>query len=39
MDHVDLGLGIARKGWLTADRILNTRTADEFLAFAARRRG
>jgi DNA polymerase (family 10) len=38
MDHVDLGLGIARKGWLTADRILNTRTADEFLAFAARRR-
>jgi DNA polymerase (family 10) len=38
MDHVDLGLGIARKGWLTADRILNTWTADEFLAFAARRR-
>ncbi|HET7039747.1 MAG TPA: hypothetical protein VFH97_07655, partial [Gemmatimonadales bacterium] len=39
MDHVELGLGIARKGWLTADRILNARPVDDFLAFAARRRG
>ncbi|MDH3498232.1 MAG: DNA polymerase/3'-5' exonuclease PolX [Gemmatimonadota bacterium] len=38
MDHVDLGVAIARKGWLTADHILNTRSADEFLAFARRRR-
>jgi DNA polymerase (family 10) len=38
MDHADVGLGIARKGWLTAAQVLNTRPADEFLAFAARRR-
>jgi hypothetical protein len=38
MDHADVGLGIARKGWLTAEQVLNTRPADEFLAFAARRR-
>jgi DNA polymerase (family 10) len=38
MDHVELGLGIARKGWLTAECILNARPADEFLAYAARRR-
>jgi DNA polymerase (family X) len=39
MDHVDLGVGVARKGWLTADRILNTRPLDDFLAFTGRRRG
>jgi DNA polymerase (family 10) len=38
MDHVDLGLGIARKGWLTADRILNCRPVEAFLSFAGRRR-
>jgi DNA polymerase (family 10) len=38
MDHVDLGVGIARKGWLAADQILNSRPVDEFLAFAGRRR-
>jgi DNA polymerase (family 10) len=36
MDHVELGLLIARKGWLTRDCILNARPVDEFLAFAAR---
>jgi len=35
--NVDYGVGIARKGWLGPGNILNTRTADEFLAFAGRR--
>lgn len=38
MDHVELGVGIARKGWLTADRVLNARPVEEFLRFAAARR-
>lgn len=38
MDHMDLGVGIARKGWLTADRVLNVRPVEEFLRFAAARR-
>lgn len=33
------GVGVARKGWLTAGQVLNTRGADEFLAFARRGRG
>ena len=36
--NVDYGVGIARKGWLGPGNILNTRTTDEFLAFAGRRR-
>lgn len=36
--NVEYGVGIARKGWLGPADILNTRTADEFLAFAGRRR-
>lgn len=36
--NVEYGVGIARKGWLGPADILNARTADEFLAFAARRR-
>jgi DNA polymerase (family 10) len=36
--NVEYGVGIARKGWLGPVDILNTRTADEFLAFAGRRR-
>ena len=36
--NVEYGVGIARKGWLGPAGILNTRTADEFLAFAGRRR-
>jgi DNA polymerase (family 10) len=33
------GVGIARKGWLGADQVLNTRTADEFVRFAQARAG
>ena len=36
--HVEYGLGIARKGWLGAGDILNTRSAAEFTAWAGRRR-
>jgi DNA polymerase (family 10) len=38
LDHVRLGVGIARKGWLAADNVLNTRPADAVLAFARARR-
>ena len=38
LTHVAVGLGIARKGWLEPHRVLNTRDADGFLAFASRRR-
>jgi DNA polymerase (family 10) len=37
MAHVAVGVGIARKGWLAAAEVLNTRGADEFLAFSRRR--
>ena len=36
--HVEFGLGIARKGWLGPGDILNSRSADEFTAYAGRRR-
>jgi DNA polymerase (family 10) len=36
--NVDYGVGIARKGCLGPDEILNCRSADEFLAFARARR-
>jgi DNA polymerase (family X) len=36
--HVDYGIGIARKGWLGPGDILNTRSAEEFTAWAGRRR-
>jgi DNA polymerase (family 10) len=36
--NVDLGVGIARKGWLTADDIVNTKDAEGFAAYAKRRR-
>lgn len=39
MRNMELGITIARKGWLSADRILNARGPEEFLAFAAARRG
>lgn len=32
--HVESGIGIARKGWLTREDVLNTLTAEEFLARA-----
>jgi DNA polymerase (family 10) len=38
LDNVAIGVGIARKGWLEPDDVLNTRTADDVLAFAAKRR-
>jgi DNA polymerase (family 10) len=37
MTNVAVGLGIARKGWLEPDQVLNTRDADAFLAFARAR--
>jgi DNA polymerase (family 10) len=36
--NVDFGVGIARKGWLTADEVLNCRPADGFLSFGRARR-
>ena len=38
MTNVALGVGIARKGWLAAEDVLNTRDAEGFLAHARRRR-
>ena len=38
LDNVAIGVGIARKGWLEADDILNARSADDILAFASARR-
>ncbi len=37
-EHLELGIATARKGWLGAQNVLNTRTADEVLAFARSRR-
>lgn len=39
LDDMQYGIGIARKGWVTAERFLNARGADEVLAFARKRRG
>jgi DNA polymerase (family 10) len=36
--HVDYGIAMARKGWLTADDILNCQPVDGFLAQVRRRR-
>ena len=38
LDHVALGVSMARKGWLGASDVLNTRSADDVLAYARRRR-
>ena len=38
LDNTRIGVGIARKGWLEATDVLNTRSADDVLAHAARRR-
>ena len=38
LDYTDVGVGIARKGWLERSDVLNTRTADGVLAFAQTRR-
>ncbi len=37
-DNLAMGVAMARKGWLSPEHILNTRTADAVLAFAAARR-
>lgn len=37
MSNMDLGLGIARKGWVTRDGVLNTRPAEAFLDFVRAR--
>ena len=38
LDYMEIGIGIARKGWLEAGDVLNTRDAEGVLDFAARRR-
>ena len=38
LDNMDFGVGIARKGWLEARDVLNTRDAEGFLAYARARR-
>lgn len=39
LDHLALGVSIARKGWLSRGDVLNARSADEILSLAAARRG
>jgi DNA polymerase (family 10) len=39
LDHVRLGIGTARKGWLEAHHVLNTRRTNAVLDFARARRG
>jgi DNA polymerase (family X) len=36
--YVEFGVGMARKGWLGPDDILNVRSAEDFVAFARHRR-
>jgi len=38
LDNVHFGVGMARKAWLEAGEILNTRSADDIVAFARKRR-
>jgi DNA polymerase (family 10) len=38
LDNVHFGIGMARKAWLEAAEILNTRSADDVIAFARKRR-
>jgi len=38
LEHLEMGVAVARKGWLTATDVLNSRSADEVLAFARARR-
>ena len=38
VDNVHFGIGMARKAWLEPSEILNTRSADDVLAFARKRR-
>ncbi len=36
--NVEYGIGVARKGWLGPDDVLNARPVEEFLAFVAQRK-
>lgn len=36
-EHLEMGVAIARKGWLAAENVLNTRHVDDVLAFARAR--
>jgi DNA polymerase (family 10) len=36
LDHVDLGVTVARRAWLTPAQVLNTRSLDNLLAWTAR---
>ena len=38
LENIHLGIGMARKGWLAAGDVLNTKSADEVNGFARRRR-
>jgi len=38
LDNVHFGIGMARKAWLEAGEILNTRSAEDVLAFVRKRR-
>ncbi len=38
LDNMALGIGMARKGWLAAEDVINTSSADDLVAFATRRR-
>ncbi len=37
LDNVEVGVGLARKGWLTRADVLNARSVEDVLAFARRR--
>jgi DNA polymerase (family X) len=39
LDNVHFGVGMARKAWLEAGDVLNTRSARDIVAFARKRRG
>ena len=39
LEHLEMGVAVARKGWLEAADVLNSRSASEVLAFARARRG
>ncbi|MDP9176251.1 MAG: DNA polymerase/3'-5' exonuclease PolX [Gemmatimonadota bacterium] len=38
LDNVDIGVGMGRKAWLSANDVFNTRSADEIVAFAREKR-
>lgn len=38
MDNMAIGVGIARKGWLTKEHLLNARSLEGFLAYVQQRR-